>query len=184
MAERYGLLTDGERRDAYERVEAEDRLLRFVETRVVRPECVNGVLSSADSAGITEPTSIAELVRRPGVRLQDVLSAAEYLGESPGAPEWVESVEIAVKYSGYVARERASAKRLKELDGFILPGALDYSALTSLSFEAREKLQAIRPATLGQAGRVPGVSPSDLQNLVMEVLKFSGMGVSRETSVV
>ncbi len=184
VAERYGLLTDGERRDAYERVEAEDRLLRFVETRVVRPECVNGVLSSADSAGITEPTSIAELVRRPGVRLQDVLSAAEYLGESPGAPEWVESVEIAVKYSGYVARERASAKRLKELDGFILPGALDYSALTSLSFEAREKLQAIRPATLGQAGRVPGVSPSDLQNLVMEVLKFSGMGVSRETSVV
>jgi tRNA uridine 5-carboxymethylaminomethyl modification enzyme len=93
----------------------------------------------------------------------------------------LQSVEVELKYGGYVARERATAQRLRELEGFALPDSLDYRSLRSLSFEAREKLATVRPATLGQAGRVPGVSPSDLQNLVMEVLKRRRRPVSRET---
>jgi len=85
------------------------------------------------------------------------------------AAEWA---EIELKYSGYLARERRAASRIAQMDAFILPTGLDYGRLQSLSFEAREKLDCVRPTSLGQASRVPGVSPSDLQNLVMEVVKL------------
>jgi tRNA uridine 5-carboxymethylaminomethyl modification enzyme len=182
-AERYGLLTDEERGAAHARIEAEDRASRLVESRTARPEQVNDVLTAADSTPIREPTRLGELVRRPGVRLADLLTACGYMEEAVGErQDRLESVEIELKYGGYVARERASARRLKELESFSLPDSLEYRGLASLSFEAREKLQTVRPATLGQAGRIPGVSPSDLQNLVMEVLKHRRRDVSRETS--
>jgi tRNA uridine 5-carboxymethylaminomethyl modification enzyme len=80
--------------------------------------------------------------------------------------------DIELKYAGYLARERAAAGRLSEMEGFALPDAIEYAELTTLSLEARQKLAVLRPASLGQAGRIPGVSPSDLQSLVMEVLKL------------
>ena len=84
------------------------------------------------------------------------------------AAEWA---DIELKYSGYLTRERAAAGRLSQMDGFALPDGMEYDGLTTLSFEARQKLTAVRPGSLGQAGRIPGISPSDLQSLVMEVLK-------------
>ena len=89
-------------------------------------------------------------------------------------PEEAVWAEIELKYAGYLVRERSAAERLARLDSFLLPDALDYQALTTVSVEAREKLQALRPSSLGQAGRVPGVSPSDLQNLVVEVTRLRG----------
>jgi tRNA uridine 5-carboxymethylaminomethyl modification enzyme len=80
--------------------------------------------------------------------------------------------DIELKYAGYLERERANAERMSELNDFVLPAALPFRTLTSLSYEAREKLHRARPASLGQASRIPGVSPSDLQNLVVEVLRF------------
>jgi tRNA uridine 5-carboxymethylaminomethyl modification enzyme len=80
--------------------------------------------------------------------------------------------EIELRYEGYLERERASAVRLARLEGFRVPNSAPFRQFESLSIEAREKLSRIRPATIGQAGRVPGVSPSDLQNLVLEVLKW------------
>jgi len=80
--------------------------------------------------------------------------------------------DIELKYAGYLARERSAAERLARMDNFVIPPSLNYRALTTLSIEAREKLHAARPASLGHAGRIPGVSPSDLQNLVVEVAKL------------
>jgi tRNA uridine 5-carboxymethylaminomethyl modification enzyme len=88
------------------------------------------------------------------------------------ADDEAEWADIELKYSGYLTRERAAAQRLGEMDDFRLPVELEYESLNTLSFEARQKLAELRPASLGQAGRVPGVSPSDLQSLVMEVLKL------------
>jgi tRNA uridine 5-carboxymethylaminomethyl modification enzyme len=76
-----------------------------------------------------------------------------------------------LRYEGYLEKERNRAEALRRQADFALPAALSYPELHSLSFEARQKLDRIRPATLAQAGRIPGVSPSDLQNLVMEVRK-------------
>jgi tRNA uridine 5-carboxymethylaminomethyl modification enzyme len=87
--------------------------------------------------------------------------------------------DVELKYGGYLDRERAAANRLVELEQLAIPQDLVYSTLSALSFEAREKLTRVRPETLGQAGRIPGVSPSDLQNLVREILRAR---VSRETA--
>jgi tRNA uridine 5-carboxymethylaminomethyl modification enzyme len=81
------------------------------------------------------------------------------------------SVEIELKYAGYLERERAAARRLEELAHFRLPADVPYVELQSLSTEARQKLERVRPTSLAQAARVPGVSPSDLQNLVLEVVR-------------
>jgi tRNA uridine 5-carboxymethylaminomethyl modification enzyme len=81
------------------------------------------------------------------------------------------SAEIELKYSGYLAREREAAARLSELADFRLPQDIPYEELLTLSTEARQKLGVVRPASLAHASRIPGVSPSDLQNLVVEVIR-------------
>jgi tRNA uridine 5-carboxymethylaminomethyl modification enzyme len=79
------------------------------------------------------------------------------------------TAELELKYAGYFARERVQAEKMKRMGDFPLPPALPYDELRSLSTEARQKLGALRPRTLAQASRVPGVSPNDLQNLVLEI---------------
>ncbi len=97
-----------------------------------------------------------------------MLSAAGVETE-PAACEWA---DIELKYAGYLARERQTADRLSRMESLTLPNCLDYEVLATLSSEAREKLKSARPSSLGQASRIPGVSRSDLQSLVMEVLKL------------
>ena len=87
--------------------------------------------------------------------------------------EILAAVEAELKYEGYVARERERAERLRERAGFELADDLPYQAFETISWEAREKLARIRPQTLAQAGRIPGVSPADLQNLMLEVRRLS-----------
>ncbi len=164
LAERLGLLTDAERRSAHERLEREDRTLELARASAIAPEQANPVLAAGRSSPILEPVRIAELARRPTVPLEGLLAAAGLEGEA----DWA---DVELKYGGYLVRERERAGRMVRMEGFELPAGMDYPALLSLSWEAREKLAARRPATLGQAGRIPGVSPADLQALVMEVLK-------------
>ena len=83
------------------------------------------------------------------------------------------TVEMDIKYAGYVDRDRERARSLQLREETALPGDLPYLELESLSFEARQKLARVRPHTIGQAGRIPGVSPSDLQNLLVELRKRS-----------
>jgi tRNA uridine 5-carboxymethylaminomethyl modification enzyme len=122
---------------------------------------------------------IADLARRPELPLWEIFSAAG-LGPYVEEMEWA---DIEFKYAGYLARERSAAARLSQMESFALPDDLEYHQMTTLAFEAREKLHALKPATLGQAGRVPGISPSDLHSLVLEVTrrKLHGKAVSRET---
>jgi tRNA uridine 5-carboxymethylaminomethyl modification enzyme len=85
-----------------------------------------------------------------------------------GEESWA---EIEIKYGGYLERERNAADRLRQMDDFALPAGIPYTELSALSFEARQKLDRARPDSLGQAGRIPGVSPADLQALVLEVMR-------------
>ena len=82
------------------------------------------------------------------------------------------TAELELKYAGYFVRERDQAAKLQRMGAFVLAADLPYEAMSSLSFESRQKLSALRPGTLAQAARVPGVSPTDLQNLVLEVEKW------------
>ena len=167
IAVRYGLLTAAERGSAEARLEREERLLTVSRETALAPEVAAPILAAASSSEITGPMRIADLARRPGVPLDRLLSAAG-LDCDPEDADWP---DIELKYGGYLSRERRSADRLSGMDDFALADSLRYESFTSLSFEGREKLSSVRPATLGQASRIPGVSPSDLQSLVVEVLK-------------
>jgi tRNA uridine 5-carboxymethylaminomethyl modification enzyme len=124
------------------------------------------VLAAAGEPPPAHAVRVAELARRPGVPLRALLEAA---GVADVDAEAAVTAELELKYAGYLARERQAAARLARMQEFALPEDLPYPTLHALSFEARQKLDALRPRTLAQAGRVPGVSPSDLQNLMVEV---------------
>jgi tRNA uridine 5-carboxymethylaminomethyl modification enzyme len=166
-----GLLTPAQGELLGERLRREDGLRRWLESTSVRPESINPMLRSLGSSELRHAVPAAELLRRPEVTLDAVLETHD-----ASAPELEQdqrvAVELEVKYAGYVRRERERAERLREQARFTLDEELPYGAFVTLSYEAREKLLRVRPSSLAQAGRIPGISPADLQNLVMEVRKL------------
>jgi len=171
VARRVGLLT-GEQEEALDRrLEQRDRVLCWFEETPLGPDAVNPELEEAGTSAIAEPTRAKELLKRPEMD-------AETLARSGGAPflGLMAAVAVEVKYEGYVARERERARKLRQQADFALTEELPYLEFETLSFEAREKLSRVRPTSLAQAGRVPGVSPADLQNLMMEVRRWRSGG--------
>jgi tRNA uridine 5-carboxymethylaminomethyl modification enzyme len=172
VAQDLGLLTEDQKGALKERLDQEDGIRIWFRETALPPEAVNQVLEDAEAGTITEPVRAGELLKRPGVRASTLARA----GEAPFPVEELEdpltAVEVEVKYSGYVDRESDRAFRLREQAGFVLPEGLPFREFITLSFEAREKLDRIKPDTLAQAGRIPGVSPADLQNLMMEVRRW------------
>jgi tRNA uridine 5-carboxymethylaminomethyl modification enzyme len=168
VAERLSLLGADELAAAHDRLSLEDEVLERAECLTLDPDAANAVLSVAESSPISQPERLAVLARRPNVPLKSLFAAAGEALDNEVA-QWA---EIELKYGGYLHRERAAAGKLRQMTGFSLPSDLEYHQITTLSFEAREKLSLARPQSLGEAGRIPGVSPSDLQCLVSEVLKL------------
>ncbi len=167
-AVRLGLLIDEERRVAENRLSNEETTLALAREISISADLANPVLQQRAAKPVEQTMRIADLARRPGISLRQLFETA---GVSVPA-ESLEWADIELKYAGYLARERQTATRLAEMDEFELPSSLDYSRLHALSTEARQKLGVVQPATLGQAGRIPGVSPSDLQGLVVAVLQL------------
>jgi tRNA uridine 5-carboxymethylaminomethyl modification enzyme len=159
--------------DARESAIVETRFARETELHLrakdtaLPPERANAVLERAGSASIRQAQRITELARRHGVGLGDLLAAAD----DSFAPdrEALISVELELKYAGYFERERVHADKLKRMAQLVLPADLPYEDFLSLSTEARQKLSTRRPTTLAQAAGIPGVSQSDLQNLLIEL---------------
>ena len=112
---------------------------------------------------------IAEVAKRQSVALADLFAAAGVGSEL--ARDALITTELELKYAGYFERERDQADKLRRMGAFSLADDLLYADMPSLSFESRQKLAAIRPTSLAQAARIPGVSPTDLQNLVLEIAK-------------
>src|SRR6266853_1172838 len=169
LAERLGLLSAAEWRAATRRFEEEEELLRVARATSITPGAAAAVLAETGSS-LGEPERVASVARRPGVSLRALLEAAGVTVTAEAAA--VESAEIELKYDGYLAREREAAARLAELAAFALPADLPYVEFKSLATEARQKLDRIRPTSLAQAARIPGVSPSDLHNLVVETARW------------
>jgi tRNA uridine 5-carboxymethylaminomethyl modification enzyme len=169
LAERLGLLTAAECRVATRRFEEEEEVLRAARAATITPSAAAGVLADTGTS-LGEPERVASVARRPGVSLRALLDAAGVTVTAEEAA--VVSAGIELKYDGYLAREREAAARLAELASFALPADLPYLEFKSLATEARQKLDRIRPTSLAQAARIPGVSPSDLHNLVVETARW------------
>ena len=113
---------------------------------------------------------MVKIFSRPQIDLGDMLSFSEvkdYVADHNLDTEVLEQAEIRIKYSGYIAKEKANADKLQRLENIKIPDNFDYTKLKSLSYEAREKLTKIQPTTISQASRVSGVSPSDISVMLV-----------------
>lgn len=150
-----------------------DGLIDFCRAYKVKEGVVNGALRAVGSAPLSGGIRLIELLARPGVDfsiLTPCLPAlARYIEgiENARREEIVEAAEIQIKYEGYIERERQLADKIRRLEYVRLPASFDYDSVTALSTEARQKLSRIRPATVAQASRIPGVSPADISVLLL-----------------
>src|SRR5437016_4315753 len=168
LAERLGLLTDAELRAAERRLAEEERIFDLARATTITPEQTAGPLEESGTR-LTESERIAVVAKRPGVSLGRLLVAT---GIADAPADAVLAAEVEIKYDGYLAREREAAARLAELASFVLPPDLPYLELRTLATEARQKLDRVRPTSLAQAARIPGVTPSDLHNLVLAATRW------------
>jgi len=177
IAGELGLLSSEQVAAAEDLAGTRTRVLAWFHETVLSPEEVAPELERAGTTAAAGPTRAADLLKRPGVSGAALARAgnAPFLNEA-GATEMLATVDVEVKYAGYVKKEAQRAERLAEQSAFVLGEDLPYMEFETLSWESREKLTRIRPDHLAQAGRIPGVSPADLQNLILEVRRFTGRG--------
>ncbi len=142
----------------------------FITKLSVTPDEINPILINKDSAPVHQSMKMRKIYARPNITSEDLLSLKkpkEYVKENALSADVIEQVEIQVKYSGYIEKEKANAEKLQNLENITIPEKFDYNKLKSLSNEARSKLEEIRPKTLSQASRISGVSPSDISSMLI-----------------
>ena len=167
LARDLGLLTDSQKDALADRLDAERQAHAWFVNTNIAPADVNEILNRANGDPISEPVRAIELLRRPRVLADELMEIGEGAPDLP--EEVIAAVQVEVKYEGYVAKERRRAAVLRSQAEFALDESLPYADFRTVSAEAREKLARIRPASIAQAGRIPGISPADLQSLMMEV---------------
>ena len=138
-----------------------------IESITIKPAQVRDLLIAKGLEPITTGVRANEFLKRPQISYKELV---EIIGKNPDVTEFIaEKVEIFIKYDGYVKRQLEQIEKMKRLENTILPEDIDYNEMQGLRIEAREKLTKIRPANVGQASRISGVSPSDITRLLMEL---------------
>ena len=161
-----GLVSAERHQQVQEKYEAVRREMQRLESCGVPASAeLNAMLESRDSAPVQNSARLADLLRRPNVSYEDI---APFDPDRPELPLAVtEEVEIQVKYAGYLSRQEKQVEAFRKEENRLLPADLDYNAISGLRLEARDKLSAVRPMSVGQAGRISGVSPSDIAVLLI-----------------
>lgn len=156
-----------------EKKESRDRLIRFVENYSVKPQYINTALENLGTTPLVHGCKLIDLVLRPQLTLHTLGSFIPALQEELDKvpvlrkEEIIEAAEILLKYSGYIKREQIIADKINRLENICIKGKFDYHSIQSLSTEARQKLTKIDPDTIAQASRIPGISPSDINILLV-----------------
>ena len=166
-------LADAERYRLYQsKQEAKRRISDYLQSASCATPAFRALLEQQGYAASSAHGSLHDMLMRPNIVLRDIIAIDSTLQQIVDAlpdrkDEIIESVEIDIKYSGYIARERLAADKLHRLDAIKIPADFRYNELQSLSTEARQKLTALQPATIGDASRIPGVSPNDISVLLV-----------------
>lgn len=150
----------------------EDSVARIRQTMsemTIEPEEINNFLITNNTSALTQKQKLSQLILRPGIGIQELMKAVPKIGAafSMEEPEHLEQTEIQVKYEVYIGKEKELVTRMSQMEDLEIPNAFDYARVQAISNEAREKLKKIKPRTLGQASRISGINPSDVQILMV-----------------
>ena len=155
-----------------EKASKTEQLIQFFKTQSYSPKEVNPILEKNASATVKQSDKLSKILSRPRLSrkdLADILSVKTFINEKQITDEVYEQAEIQIKYSGYIEKEMANAEKLNRLDHIKIPDDFDYDILASLSHEAKEKLNYIKPTNLSQASRISGINPSDISVLLVKL---------------
>ena len=171
-AYRIGLATEERHNRLIEKREKIDKLTEFITGFSVKADLINKGLEELGTTPLTRGCKLASIIERPQITIESIANYIKPLQKeleklAGDREEIVEATEIEIKYRGYIERERELAERMIRLENVRIKGRFDYNNIESLSTEARQKLTAINPETLAQASRIPGVSPSDVNVLLV-----------------
>jgi len=149
-----------------------DRLLLFVQNYSIKPSFINSALESLGTTPIKQSVRLLDLILRPQLNIKKLAELIPELQEQLDKiknrkEEIIESAEILIKYEGYITREKIIADKINRLENILIKNKFDYNSIQSLSTEAKQKLTAINPETIAQASRIPGVSPNDINVLLV-----------------
>lgn len=167
-----GIATENRYNQLKSKIEIQANLRSFIENTPIKPAYINSFLASKETSELKHGCKLSDLVLRPQLSIMDLAEAIPALNEKienipSRKEEIVESTEVLLKYEGYIERERLIAEKLLRLEHIPINGRIDYNSILSLSTEARQKLTKIAPETIGQASRIPGISPSDVNILLV-----------------
>ena len=153
-----------------QKLQKSETLISFFRKQSVKPEVANPVLEQKESAAIRQSDKVFKIFSRPNITMEDVLQfpdVKDFLDKEQFDDETIEQAEIQIKYAGYINKEKNNADKLTRLEYVKIPQGFNYSQIKSMSFEAREKLNAVQPKTVAQASRISGVSPNDISVLLV-----------------
>jgi len=149
-----------------------DEIVAYCNATSIKPSKINAYLEAIGTTPLHGGSKLSELINRPQITLEGIATECQGLQQildtlQTDKEEIIEAAEVEIKYAGYIARERLIADKMQRLEAIRIKGRFDYNSITQLSTEARQKLTSIDPETLAQAGRIPGVSPSDISVLLV-----------------
>ena len=170
MSHNIGLASHERLRLMEEKKQKSEAFVDFFKESSVTPEVINPILEEKDSAIVKQSDKLFKPLSRPNITMQDMQKidfVTSYINKHDLDHEVLQQTEIQIKYAGYIAKEKNNADKLNRLEGIKIPEGFDYSKLKSLSYEAKEKLSAIKPVTVSQASRISGVSPNDISVMLV-----------------
>lgn len=165
-----GLASDKRMQNMEEKLKKSNAFIQFFKDTSVSPQVINPILESKNSALVKQSDKLYKPFSRPNITMDDMRkidSIEGFIIKNELDDEVIQQTEIQIKYSGYIEKEKSNADKLNRLEGIKIPVNFDYSKLRSLSYEALEKLKAIKPVTISQASRISGVSPNDISVMLV-----------------
>ncbi len=165
-----GLASDKRMQNMEEKLKKSNAFIQFFKDTSVSPQVINPILESKNSALVKQSDKLYKPFSRPNITMDDMRkidSVEGFIIKNELDDEVIQQTEIQIKYSGYIEKEKSNADKLNRLEGIKIPDNFDYSKLRSLSYEALEKLKAIKPVTISQASRISGVSPNDISVMLV-----------------
>ncbi|MBA5629029.1 tRNA uridine-5-carboxymethylaminomethyl(34) synthesis enzyme MnmG [Moheibacter lacus] len=170
MSNKIGLASDERLKRVDEKYGNASQLVNYMESQSILPDEINPAILKGNGSPITQSVKMVSVITRPEISIGDLTKldrVTEFIQTNNMGEEEVEQSEIQMKYKGYIQKEKDNADKLKRLENLKIPANFDYSQLKSISSEARQKLNNIKPQTIAQASRISGVSPSDISILLV-----------------